>query len=112
MYADEWWSVAKFAVITSLLGFGIHSCRESEWHKRGQRENAAREAADLTPRVVREFDGCKVWAFKTGRNGHWTYVTKCPGGSVTTDSGRTVQEGSGRSRRDITVREITTTKEN
>jgi hypothetical protein len=88
--------------------FGVKTCAESEWQQERERQRAAKRAADATPRVVNRFDGCEVWAFKPTTPGHWTYVTKCPGASVTTDSGHTVS----RRKRDIVAREITTTKEN
>lgn len=47
---------------------------------------AAQAAADRLPRVIREADGCKVYAFKEG---HWHYFTKCP---ATTTTDRTYEQ--------------------
>lgn len=63
------------------------------------REKAERDLAqrERTPHIIREADGCKVYALKAGES--WHYFTRCPNATVTTD--RTYQRctGSGKSRR-------------
>lgn len=54
----------------------------------------ARTRADMQPRVIREADGCKVYAFKGGD--HWHYFTRCPNSTTKTDT--TVSVGSGKTR--------------
>lgn len=43
----------------------------------------AKEEADKLPRVIREADGCKVYAFKSGND--WHFFTRCPNSQVTTE---------------------------
>lgn len=50
--------------------------------KAEEAKKAAQYAADQQPRVIREADGCKVYAFKQGDK--WHYFTKCPS-TTTTD---------------------------
>jgi hypothetical protein len=73
-----------------LCGFGIYSCGESNWYKTQERERDAREAAERTPHVIREADGCKVYAFKAGDATH--FFTRC-GDKVTTDRNYTTNCG-------------------
>lgn len=40
--------------------------------------------ANKVPRIIREFDSCKVWTFMSDE-GRWVYVTKC-GQETTTES--------------------------
>ena len=47
---------------------------------------SAQDSADAQPRVIREIDGCKVYAFKS--NG-WHYFTRCPSSTSTAGSGVT-----------------------
>lgn len=50
-------------------------------------EEKARRAAEVreqTPHVIREADGCKVYAFKSGDRYH--YFTRCPISQTTTES--------------------------
>ena len=62
--------------------FGLYSCQQSEWWQAGERAIAERERRESTPHVVREADGCKVYAFKAQERYH--YFTRC--GSTTTTS--------------------------
>lgn len=55
------------------------------------------EQQDMQPRVVREVDGCKVYAFKS--MDRWHYFTKCPDASTTTDTAYEECTGSGKTRR-------------
>lgn len=62
-------------------------------------ENAAKHAkrvAEETPHVIREADGCKVYAFKAADR--WHYFTRCPGEKVVTSGAYEHCTGSGKSR--------------
>jgi hypothetical protein len=92
---SEWTGVfGTFFILVSLV-FGIKSCSETEWYIESKKREAAREAADQQPRVVREIDGCKVYAFKSGER--WHYFTRCPDSRVSTDTNHTVTVKSGKS---------------
>lgn len=69
---------ALLAAATAL----VYGCTESDWAKREEAARLAQERADATPHVIREADGCKVYAFKSGDN--WHYFTRC-GTTVTTE---------------------------
>lgn len=58
----------------------------SESAQQDQREQIAQDAADRKPHVIREADGCKVYAFKS--EGIWHYFTRCPASRTTTESSR------------------------
>lgn len=70
----------------SWLFFGEQTESRKEW----DRAEAAREEAERQPRVIREADGCKVYAFKAGDR--WHYFTRCAN-QTTTDSSYTVRSG-------------------
>jgi hypothetical protein len=72
----------KLTVFVGLPVFGIAKCQQSEWYQASEREKRAQEKADATPHVIREADGCKVYAFKSG--GTYHYFTRC-GATVTTE---------------------------
>lgn len=80
----------KAAVIVAVPILAIVSCTNSDWYQADQAAQRAKEAADRQPRVVREFDDCKVWAFYA--SSHWQYVTRCAD-SVSTETNRTVRQG-------------------
>lgn len=86
---EDWGWIFKFAAVVALCIFGINSCANSDWYKAGKAREAAQDAADRQPRVIREADGCKVYAFK---DGHWHYFTRCPL-ETTTEGNRTVRSG-------------------
>jgi hypothetical protein len=75
----------------ALAVFGMYSCSESDWYKKGEAEKAAREAAEREPHIIRKKDGCDVYAFKVGDTNH--YFTKCPNSMVSTDRQYTVSCG-------------------
>ena len=81
--------------VVGLPIFGIHSCRQSEWWQAGGRAIAERERRESTPHVVREADGCKVYAFKAQERYH--YFTR-RGSTTTTSSGRESCDTSGKAR--------------
>lgn len=79
-----------------VVGTGITSCENSEWNQKMKQEQRERERADAKPRIVREVDGCKVYAFKaTPSASHWTFFTRCPDSKTSTESShnRTVRVG-------------------
>lgn len=76
---------ALLAVVVFIPTCTYKSCFSDEALAERAAEEAKKQAqreADRKPRVIRETDGCKVYAFKEG--GHWHYFTKCPA-TTTTD---------------------------
>ena len=72
---------------------------DEEWAKERAAEEAAKVAqrrANETPHVVREADGCKVYAFLSGDR--WHYFTRCPNAVTVTDTAYEQCTGSGKSR--------------
>lgn len=84
---------------TGLLIFGISSCQETEWYKESERQKAIDEQRERTPHVIREADGCKVYAFKAG---DWHYFTRC-GETVTTERQYEVREGKATKKKTETI---------
>jgi hypothetical protein len=76
---ESGWSVPFFAV---ALGSGLVGCDNTEWMKENHRQQALEEQREATPHVIREADGCKVYAFKTDRE---HYFTRC-GSRVSTET--------------------------
>lgn len=74
-----------------LIAFGVKACKDSEWSQGIEQAQRQREDAAKVPRVIREADGCKVYAFKDGDR--WHYFTRCPNSQVTTESSYTVRTG-------------------
>ena len=63
----DWIKSALFVcAIVGLPIFGIHSRQQSEWRRAGGRAIAERERRESTLHVVREADGCKVYAQSPG----------------------------------------------
>jgi hypothetical protein len=92
------------AAILALSAGLVYGCTMSDWAKREEAERHAQERADATPHVIREADGCKVYAWK---GDGWHYFTKCPNSTVQTDRHYTEQCGKGCTRNK--VESITTT---
>lgn len=73
---------ALFAL--ALIG-GVIGCNQTDWwqdHVKTEAiADAARAKAEATPHVIREADGCKVYAFKAGEK--WHYFTRCPATTTT-----------------------------
>lgn len=71
-----------------LIGFMIYDTKYDQQAIADRQAEAAREAAQRkaneTPHVVREADGCKVYAFLSGDRYH--YFTRCPDSKTTTDT--------------------------
>lgn len=72
-------------IFLALVIFGVKSCNESEWFQASLREKQAQDRANETPHVIREADGCKVYAF-LGGDGLYHYFTRCPDSKTTTES--------------------------
>jgi len=71
---------------------GVTSCVNSDAYREYIAAKEKQDVADAVPRVVREVDGCKVYAFKST---NWHYFTRCPV-ETTTDTGITVVEHHGK----------------
>jgi hypothetical protein len=77
-------------LLTGAASCGLlYGCFFSDWAKRDMEQRQAQERADTIPRVIREADGCKVYAF---RSGDWHYFTRC-GATVTTERNWTERQG-------------------
>lgn len=85
--------VLTASVIAAVCG-SFYGCTMSDWAKRQDAAREAQERADETPHVIREADGCKVYAFKSGDN--WHYFTRCSDGSVTTERNWTESHQQGK----------------
>lgn len=50
---------------------------------------------DRTPRVIKQFDGCKTYKFEdeNGSGNNWHYVTRCPNSNVTHENNWTEKQG-------------------
>ena len=91
----EW--ICTIAIIIGIIT-GVTSCNQSEWNQQSNREAAQREAKEAQPHVIREADGCKVYAFKSGER--WHYFTKC-GSNTTTESSYNVSCGKNCSKTEV-----------
>jgi hypothetical protein len=83
-----------FLILIALCGaviFGITSCEQSKWYQDSEKSRREQERLDATPHVIREADGCKVYAFKSGDN--WHYFTRCADGTVTTERNYSERHG-------------------
>lgn len=92
-------------LVCGLAFFGVKSCSESEWHKNSEKERIAAARARATPHVIREADGCKVYAFHDGDRDH--YFTRCPDSKTTTESSYTVHCGKNCNRTEVESIEVT-----
>lgn len=79
-----WRAWLSILTLIATSAFGIKSCSESEWSMAHDRAKAEQAAADAKPRVIREVDGCKVYAFKAADR--WHYFTRCPNKTTTESS--------------------------
>lgn len=64
--------ISSIIVFGSLLLFWL-----AEWSPMAREEysqHLVQDKLDAVPRVIQEFDNCKVWAFK---NEKWVYTTIC-----------------------------------
>jgi len=100
----------KFFIILCVIWVGVLIYRyntDPEWIKdRVDRDAAivAQKRADEQPRVIREADGCKVYAFKSGDR--WHYFTRCKE-MTTTDTSWEECHTSGKTRKCETLTEST-----
>jgi hypothetical protein len=104
----------KDVIITlCLLGFvtlGVVKCTQSDWYQHSERATAEEHKREATPHVVREADGCKVYAWKdSGGTGTTHYFTRCPNAAVTTERNYTVNCGKNCTRHE-TETNVTETK--
>lgn len=81
----------KLAIVAGLSFFGVYSCNQSEWYQDTVRRTEKYNAAQATPHVVKEADGCKVYAFVS--EGRMHYFTRCPNSSTVTESSKSVSCG-------------------
>lgn len=98
---NDWETFAGFMLLGIAAGlalWGYHEAKPQTAIDRAEerRQKAAKEEADKQPRVVREADGCKVYAFKSGDR--WHYFTRCPNAHTVTDTAYEQCTGSGKSR--------------
>jgi hypothetical protein len=100
--SDDGDAGGKVFAILVVVWFGLLIYRyntDEEWAKERAEEAAARIAnqrAEETPHVVREADGCKVYAFKSGDR--WHFFTRCPNAQTVTDTAYEYCTGSGKQR--------------
>lgn len=78
-------------IVIGACVLGTKSCVDSQWYSDQQAEFKAQKRAAATPHVIREADGCKVYAFASAGRTH--YFTRC-GSTVTTE--RTGSESCGK----------------
>lgn len=85
-------------VIVALLAgwFYWDNCTDAARAEARQAEAVAhaQAVADATPHVIRQADGCKVYAFKVGGTFH--YFTRCGADTVTTDRNYTTTHREGK----------------
>lgn len=98
---NEWETFSGFVLLGIAVGVGYWGFHEADPQTsidraEENRVKAAKEAADRQPHVVREADGCKVYAFKSGDR--WHYFTRCPNAHTVTDTAYEQCTGSGKSR--------------
>lgn len=89
LIVDAIWPGIKIVSIVVLPIIGVYRCQNSEWNKARQRQEEAEARANAIPHVIREAEGCKVYAWK---GGDWHYFTRC-GETVTTERHYTVPCG-------------------
>jgi hypothetical protein len=88
-YLEDLLGLLKWVVIIALCGFGV--CKCTQWYdnlpstKAADAAQAAQDLANRTPHVIREADGCKVYAFQAGDRDTYHYFTRCGDGTVTTE---------------------------
>lgn len=61
------------------------------WILVGDKRSEAEKEWARTPRVIREFDGCKTYQFEEGGAQH--YITRCPNSTVTHEKDWYEREG-------------------
>ena len=94
---DCWETIGRWAMLGVVVG--IPTCTYRSFFSdaavaEAKAERVAhmeQEAKDAVPRVIREIDGCKVYAFKSQEK--WHYFTRCP---ATTTTDRNYSERNGK----------------
>lgn len=81
----------KWCAFAVFCGGALYECNFSEWARRQDAAREAQERAEQKPHVIREADGCKVYAFKA--NGDLHYFTRCDNGMVSTERNWTERQG-------------------
>lgn len=71
------------AFLVAFIG-GTYLTKISDSYQQQEHERAKRERRESIPHVIREADGCKVYAFLAAERYH--YFTRCPNERTTTDS--------------------------
>jgi hypothetical protein len=83
-------TLLQWILTAGVCGGMMYGCFFSDWSKQVVADREAQERADATPHVIREADGCKVYAFKSG---DWHYFTRCSDGTVTTERNWSERQG-------------------
>jgi hypothetical protein len=86
-------------LIGALFGYWSYQGTTPEHLAEVKADTARAEAAERreqTPHVIREADGCKVYAWKGGDRYH--YFTRCPASTTVTDQHWQQCTGSGKTR--------------
>jgi hypothetical protein len=95
MYFEDVLEILKWIALVALVAFGIHGCIQWDNNRpstiAARAAEAAQDAANRKPHVIREADGCKVYAFLS--EGRYHYFTRCPGSSTSTESSWTESHG-------------------
>lgn len=90
-FFEALWTFIKISlwIIVPVAIFGglIVGCNQLPYFKQRDEEYKRKLLAEETPHVIREVDGCKIYAFKVGTKYH--YFTRCPK-ETTTDT--TIEE--------------------
>ena len=95
---DRRWTIGCFAVAVLFAYFSYQGTTPAHLAEVAAEDKAraAREERERTPHVIREADGCKVYAWKGGDRYH--YFTRCPNSRTTTQQNYQECTGSGKQR--------------
>lgn len=83
LFVTTLWIVVPLALLFGL----VKGCDSLPYFVERQKQVDIQRKKEETPHVIREVDGCKVYAFKV--NQHYHYFTRCPK-DTTTDT--TIEE--------------------
>lgn len=84
----------SWLVVIGLVGGCTYNVLFSASAKQGLARDRAQARADAMPHVIREADGCKVYAFMA--DDKWHYFTRCSDGTVTTERNWTESRRQGK----------------
>ena len=84
----------SWLVVISLVGGCVYRGVFSDAAKQEIARDREKARVDATPHVIREADGCKVYAFKDGDK--WHYFARCINGTVTTERNWTESRQQGK----------------